>query len=185
MPIETKLSKTWRNRQLLIAAFLAGFAAWFCYDGWVGYPATNKAYEAHEKLKAEGREEEWPELSRTQGWRLQPPEHPYDTGQIRQQFVMAGVSLAGSLFALGLLGMNLKRQLRSDDEAVYGENGNRVPLDAITSVDRKKWDSKGIAIAHYEDNGRRRKLVIDDYKFAGGEDILKQVETHLAARDQS
>ena len=180
MRIETKLSATWRNRQLLLAGFLAAFGLWFVYDGAISYPNINKAFAAYEQLKAQGRESEWPEVSEQNGWRRKPPEHAYEDSQIRQQFMFAGVAFAGSLFALGLLVLNLNRKLQADDEAVYSEKGQRVPFSAITSVSRKKWDSKGIAVAYFQDNGRQRSLVIDDYKHAGGDQILKQVEERLA-----
>jgi hypothetical protein len=183
MALEATLSKTWRNRQLLISLFLTGFGLWFFYDGLIVWPNKNKAYAAYEQLKSEGREGEWPEYTRERGWERIPPKHPYEPEQISQQFILGSLALAGALFALGLLAVNSRRTLRSDEEAVYGETGKRVPLDAITDVNRKKWDSKGIAVALYEQGGRRRKLVIDDYKFTGGERILKQVEEHLTARN--
>jgi len=183
--VVAKLSKTWKNRQLMIAGFLAAFALWFIYDGAIGWPAKNEQHAAHEKMKEEGRVAEWPDYSRKQGWPLKPPDHAYDADQIRQQFYLAGFALAGSGVALALLVVCLPRTMRADDDAAYSPKGLRVPFSNVTAVDKKKWDSKGIAIAHYRENGDSKKLVIDDYKYQGADEILKRIEEHLGNQSPS
>lgn len=183
MEIEAKLSKTWRNRQLMIAAFLAAFGLWFIYDGALGWPAKNKVHAAYEQMKEEGRTTaEWEEYSRKMGWPRKPPEHAYDADQIRQQFYLAGLAFAGGATALVILFLSSKRTVRADEEAAYGEKNQRVPFSSVTAVDKKKWDSKGIAIAHYRSQDGAGKLVIDDYKYQGAEAILKRIEEHLENR---
>jgi len=59
----------------------------------------------------------------------------------------------------------VKRVLKTDDEAVYAPGGKRVPFESITRIDRKKWVSKGLATVVYSINGRRGKFILDDYKF--------------------
>ncbi len=179
METVARLSSTWRNRQLMIAGFLAAFALWFLYDGLIGYPAKHERFLAHQELVETGRVSEWPQLSREKNWPLKPPEHGYGPEKSREQFWMAGIALAGSTVALALLLLSLPRTIRSDGEAAYSDKGKRVPFSAVTSVNKKKWDSKGIAVAHYQANGSARKLVIDDYKYAGAEKILAQIEEHL------
>jgi len=49
-------------------------------------------------------------------------------------------------------------------------------------MDRRKWVSKGIAYALYEENGKKRRLCLDDHKFAGCEAIIKEAESRIAAR---
>ena len=172
MAIEATLSRTWRNRQLLIAGFLAAFGSWFFFDGLIRYPAMHRQYLDYQRMKDAGGENEW---------HGRVPEDKDEKDQT-QQLEWGGTAFAGALVALGVLGLNFNRRLRSDDEAVYSERGKRVPFSAFTGVNRNKWDSKGIAIAYYENGGKQRDLVIDDYKFAGAEEILKQIEAHLASK---
>uniref|UniRef100_UPI00389A29B9 hypothetical protein n=1 Tax=Stieleria sedimenti TaxID=2976331 RepID=UPI00389A29B9 len=40
-----------------------------------------------------------------------------------------------------------------------------MPIDAITKIDKRKWDAKGIAKIHYEVDGKKMKFVMDDFKY--------------------
>ncbi|MEQ1850660.1 MAG: hypothetical protein ABMA01_03610 [Chthoniobacteraceae bacterium] len=70
--------------------------------------------------------------------------------------------------------------LRSDDEAVVTPSGTRVPYASITSVDQRKWKSKGLATVYYTMEGAKRRFVLDDAKYEPEgldvilEDILKR-----------
>jgi hypothetical protein len=65
---------------------------------------------------------------------------------------------------------------------VTGASGERVPLDSIVEMDRRKWQSKGIAYAIYEEGGKRKRLTLDDHKFLGCEAIILEAEKRIAAR---
>jgi hypothetical protein len=56
-----------------------------------------------------------------------------------------------------------------------------VPLEAIHSVDRSKWDRKGIAWAHYDIPGAAGKILLDDFVYDrdGIDDIFDLVERAL------
>ena len=55
-------------------------------------------------------------------------------------------------------------------------------LDSIVDMDRRKWADKGIAYAIYEENGKRKRLTLDDHKFIGCEAIILEAEKRIAAR---
>jgi len=44
MQIESGITSWWRNRHLLFIGLLVAAAGWFGYDGWIKYPATNRAW---------------------------------------------------------------------------------------------------------------------------------------------
>ena len=164
-----------------IIAFCVGVGLWFIYDGAIAWPKQNAIFQEHEKFEKEGRKAEWPDFARSKGWDPQPPEKLHDAGDLKGQFVRATGILAG--LAVGTwLAMCWKRTLRSDADSVYGDTGKRVAFDEMKSVDRRKMDTKGIAVVIYERDGRKRKLVLDDYKYAGGEQILQEVEARLSAK---
>jgi hypothetical protein len=184
MPHQATLSKTWKNRQLIIGFALITLGAWFFYDGAVGFPKKNVRFHAFKELEEQGRQSEWAALADKNKWPRTIPEKEYKPVDLKGQFVLGGASTLGGLLALGLLLKSMNQNLRSDDEAIYGASGQRVPFSAITGFDRSKWDSKGIMFALYQQDGRTRRLVLDDYKFAGAELIIQQAEEHLAARQK-
>ena len=49
------------------------------------------------------------------------------------------------------------------------------------SIDKKKWDKKGIANLHYQENGRKKILTLDDFIYdrPTTDDILRQVEQRV------
>jgi hypothetical protein len=183
MPHEAHLSSTWKKRSWFIMAFFFGLGLWFLYDGWIGFPRQSEIYYAHQELENSGRISEWPALAKSRNWSLKPPEKAYSQMDITGQFVLGGISLLLGVLAVISYLVNSKRTVRSDAEAVYGPNGTRVPFSAMRSVNKSKWDSKGIAVVSYEENQRRRKLVVDDYKFAGADKILEEIEAHLQRRE--
>jgi hypothetical protein len=181
MTHQATLSSTWRNRQLVLSAALIALAAWFFYDGAIGFPKKNVRFRAYQELKKEGRESEWVATAEKNGWPRKLPEKEYKPVDLKGQFVLGGACLLAGFFAAGLLVSGFRQRLHSDDEAIYGASGRRVPFSAITGLDKRKWESKGIVVALYEMDGRKGRLTLDDYKFAGAEAIIKQAEENLAA----
>ena len=184
MEIVTTLSRQWRNRMLLQTAFFFGFGLWFFYDGAISYPQHNARISQFAAAKARGEANDWREFAGKRGWPGQDHPAPYSRGEIKTQFVLGAVSAEVGLmvFAWFLISRHLK--MTSDGQTVCGVRGQRVPLDVFVGVDRRKWDRKGIAYAFYEEVGKRRRLTIDDYKFVGGEDILKQIEEQIAKKKE-
>ena len=43
--------------------------------------------------------------------------------------------------------------------------GQSFQFDQVESLDKRKWRNKGIANVVYRDGARKRRFVIDDYKF--------------------
>lgn len=177
MAIQANISREWKRRMIFIAAFLFLLGAWFFYDGWVGYPKKNEAYFAYQELKEQRRIDEWPQLAQSRGWARRPPEKAFSPGDIQGQFFLGGLSMALAFAALIWMYANRNRQLRADDEAVYGPTGRRVPFSSITGINKRKWESKGIAVLQYQLDGKKGKLKLDDYKYAGAADILRDIET--------
>jgi hypothetical protein len=181
MALEATLSKTWKRRMLMITAICTGIGLWFYYDGAFGFPKKNEVFTAHQQFVEEGRETEWTGFARSKGWDPKPPERLYERADLIVQYLLGTVSLLGAFTAAAWLSMCWRRRLRSDGEAVFSDAGVRVPLSAMHRIDKRKWDTKGIAVVTYDDHGRDRRLVIDDYKYAGGDRILAQIEEHLGS----
>lgn len=79
-----------------------------------------------------------------------------------------------------------RRSVRADGDIIAGASGEKVPLDKIIEMDRRKWASKGVAYSIYtDDQGKRRRLCLDDHKFLGCEAIILEAETRIKARSPS
>jgi hypothetical protein len=187
MPVEARISPIWKKQKLFIAIFCLAISAWFFYDGVAGWPASNERWLAHDGFVTKKKLDEWPAYARGHGWVEQPPEKLYGSGDIIGQYVIAGLAFSIGILILTYWFTQRVRVLRMDEEAVYTASGTRVPFEAVTAVNRKKWETKGIARVRYTLEGRTREFVVDDYKFDTDptRQILEEIEKRLTARKAS
>lgn len=194
MEVHAKISREWRRRMLFLWAMVFGIALWFLWDGYVAWPAEAERYAAFrerfgEEVPAGGDEDapsaqvlrEWREWAAEQGYPEALPKER-TAADLGEQRMIGGTLLGLAVVFAAWIGWNHTRSLRAEGEVVISPGGRRVPLDAIVGMDRRKWDSKGIAYARYEENGRRRKLTLDDHKYAGAEAIVLEAERRLGNR---
>ena len=127
---------------------------------------------------------EWREFLAEHHQTANPPEDAYDSGKIYGQYAFGSLTAGVGLIILIYWATQIRRVLRTDDEAVYTPAGTRVPFGAITGVGKKKWDSKGIAKVRYELDGKSGEFVVDDYKFEAEptRKILAEIEEKLLAQ---
>ncbi len=187
MPAEARIAPIWKKQKLFVAVFFLALGAWFWWDGLVGYPRSNERYQAYENHKKEGRLPEWPEYAKSRGWVEKQPETLYTREQIVGQYVYAGICNALGIVLFLYWATQIRRTLRTDEEAVYTAAGTRVPFSAITGIGKKHWDSKGIAKVRYQLGGRQGQFIVDDYKFETEptRQILQEIEDHLLSRKPS
>ena len=164
---------------LLLTLFALGAGGWFFYDGYIGYPRQAERAREFQTFEREGRSAEWPAHAASKGWRTDHPGDPKTEADFAEQ---KHYGLGGVILALALAGYWLwseQRCIRLDGETITSPTGRQVRLDEIREVDRRRWDSKGIAVALYEREGERRRLIIDDYKYEGAVKILEEVDRRL------
>lgn len=153
------------TRFLLMGIAALGVMGWFFYDGGIKYPAQAVRAKAFLEIPAEERDEKWPVLAREKGWSIEDPGKPKTQFDIVVQFVMG---TAAGLVGLTML-INVWRSrgtwVEADDSGVTTSRGQRMEFDQVLSIDKKKWRSKGIAVVKYNDGGRTRKLVLDNFKY--------------------
>jgi hypothetical protein len=202
MEVDARISKEWRRRMLFMFFMVSCIAAWFLYDGYVVWPNEAERHvefvEIEDGLieagkieavehKAHGAEVNtalrlaWERHAKEAGYKRDIPKERTDAS-IREQRMIGWVMMTGSMmFGLWVL-WNHKLRVRAEGDVVIGTSGKRVELDSIVKIDRKKWDSKGIAYAIYEVDGKQRRLTLDDHKFKGCEAIVIEAETRIKAR---
>lgn len=184
MPAEAHISTTWKRQKLLVSLFVIAFGCYFFFDGFVTWPKSNVRWEAYEQFKNDNKLGEWPDFAQSKGWVEEQPHKFYKRSDIVGQYVCGTLLVVLGGIVLVYWATQIKRTVRTDEEAVYTAAGTRVPFSAITGVGKKKWESKGIAYIRYELDGRRGQFVVDDYKFDTdpSRTILKEIEAKLLSR---
>ena len=186
--ITARISKEWKRRMLIIIIATVGMGAWFLVDGLVGYPAsTARAVVYAELEKVHGAEtasldEAWKKSAVERGWPLSRPK-AYTEEQIRKQFVMAGITWLGSIAAMVYFVISLPKTTSLQGGIVHLPDGRKIPLDSIRSINKKRWESRSICDLTYEPQpGTTGKFILDDYKYAGADQILARIEAQAARR---
>lgn len=201
--VDAHISKEWRRRMLFMLFMVSTIAAWFLYDGYVVWPAEAGRHaefiEIEEAMVASGKIEEvvkkahgaevneylriaWERHAKEAGYKRDIPKERTDAS-IREQRMIGWVMMTGSaIFGFWVL-WNHKLSVRTEGDVVIGTAGQRVELDSIVAIDRKKWEKKGIAYAIYEVDGKQKRLCLDDHKFAGCEVIILEADKRIAARE--
>lgn len=172
---------------MAIAAF--GFGLYCVYDGAIAYPnqaeRANKYLEFKEAAEFGGSGDwraEWREYARAQGWPTGNPGEPKTPDDFKVQFAMAGLCAVVGLALLAKVLVSLGRWIESDGTAIKTSWGQTVPYDKVTAVNKKDWPKKGIARIRYQDNGRQRKFVLDNFKFVREQTdkIMRELEDHIS-----
>ena len=128
----------------------------------------------HGRMSTEGWHKLWLEFTAARRMPDSPPEHvsvpgkiAFDAKKLREQAVMGSVSAVLALGAAFVLLRTLRRRIVADDEGLSMQDGLRVEFRSLDRLDKRKWQSKGLAYAWYDDNGKSRKIRIDGLTYGG------------------
>jgi hypothetical protein len=166
-------------RFIFIGLTLLGMAGWFLYDGAVTYPKQFDRAHKYEELLKEGKVDQWPTVATENGWPTDKPKNEIDS-QI--QYIFAGILGALGLWCLLIVWLARGRWIEGTKTGIMSSWGQSLNFDDVISLDKKQWRKKGVAKITYQDGNRRRRFVIDDYKFereATGQ-ILRNLEDRLS-----
>jgi hypothetical protein len=166
----------------LITVMCLGFSGWFLYDGVVAYPAQRVRALKYQELEKEGRLIEWKQVAAEQGWPEEQPGEPKHEIEIRAQLVYSAVmAVPGVIFAV-LVFRARGRWIELDETGFRTSWGQQFEVSQITQLNKKKWQAKGIVKVYYEEEDRRRRLVLDDCKYDPDPTaaLLREIESRLA-----
>lgn len=158
-----------------------GFSAYCVYDGAIGYPYKIERATEYNRLKEADRADEWEAFALEQGWSTDLPGKLYTQYDIYMQYIMAAAAGSVGLAFLTVFFRSKGRWIEADAEGVTSSWGGGFRFDQVVGVEKRKWKDKGIARVHYQDGTKRRKFVLDNFKFERflTTDILRRVESHL------
>jgi hypothetical protein len=194
MDVVARVSKEWRRRMLFMFFLIFGIAAWFFYDGYILWPDEAQRHIEYLEIKdtliesgvAVDRESTsvrlaWERHAREMNYMRNIPRERTD-GDIKEQRVIGWAMMIVALLHGVWIAWNHTRQVSAEGDIVIGVSGERVEIDSITAIDRKKWKSKSIAYGIYEEGGKPRRLCLDEHKFRGCETIITEADRRIKAR---
>lgn len=156
----------YRNARYLIVALVLGAGLWFAYDGFIGYPRRQQNYIHATKAQQANME--------------MPPNNL--AVQLQRRLAFALLPLAPILLCFFLY--RSRGVYRLSGDMLYVPGHPPVPLDSITTLDKSKWDRKGIARAEYQlPTGQSGRLTLDDfiYQREPTDKIVERIEMCLRA----
>ena len=186
--MRANFQKNYLMRYAALATVCLLMAAWFGYDGLVGYPAQLPAAAAFDQIKeldAAKRNERWKQITTDKNL---PKETPKKTAeQLRSdivgQYFWGGLNLLVGLPALILWLRSRGAWVESSDGGLTTSWGQTLQFSQVTLLDKKKWQRKGIAKATYSPGGggQSKLFVFDDFKFEREPlgQMLRDLEQHL------
>ncbi len=115
-------------------------------------------------------------------------EHPYDAGQIREQWIVFGICSVLAAIAAFFLLRTLNRSISADGEAITTQQGKRIPFADLKTLDLRKWDTKGLAFIDYDGSSGKGKIRIDGLTYGGfkkendepAERLMRQIRSHFS-----
>lgn len=171
MALRAEFQKNYLMRYAALAGVCLFMAAWFGYDGFIGYPQKlqyARAYDELRSLDAAERSEKWKEVVASHGWPKDIPTKKASEieDDIVGQYFWAGINLLAGVPALFLLLRNRGAWVEETEEGLRTSWGQSLRYGDVTQLDKKKWERKGIARASYQVAGEgSRVFVFDDFKF--------------------
>lgn len=169
------LSSAWLMRFGLMFVMMGVGGVWFSYDGWVVYPLDNQRWEEYQKVK--DIPNQWEAVAAEKGWSAEVPEIKHTDESMTTQ---RGIGIACSVIAVILLIwilLSMTKKVAVDEQGIR-VGGAVIPYGAVKNIDKSRWDNKGIAVVRYQHEGKDGSVTIDDYKYKGGEAVLKTIEQH-------
>ncbi len=181
MQLTAKSSKSFLFRLSLLALFCIGGSLWFLYDGTVTYPQQRQRALKYIEMKENDQLDQWRTYAAEQGWPTDDPGKPKDEIDFYKQYVLAGIVAPFGLLFLFLLIRACRRWIELNETGIRTSWGRQLKFDQIVALNKKKWKTKGIAKIIYSDNGRKRRVVLDDCKYAvePTKAILLEVESRI------
>jgi hypothetical protein len=170
MGLRANFQKNYGMRYLLLAGGCLFAAAWFAYDGLIGYPAKlapARAYDALSELDGAEKQTQWKKIAAEKNWSTSAPDKTAKEieDDIFGQYVWGTLALIAGLPALFFFLRTRGSWVERTETGLTTSWGQSLDYSKVTQLDKKKWAAKGIAKAWYQESGAPRRFVFDDFKY--------------------
>lgn len=192
-PFVAHAGKTYRRYRYIMFILMVGFGLAFMYDGFVRYPRHNRDWDAKEKQidavlsRSSDDTTKHADLAKLRAeQKVMPKRHPdFD---LKLQRVL-GCGLPPVATCILILWLRRSRgEYRLENDTLHVPGYPPIPLVTINSLDKTKWDRKGIAFATYMlPNGKTGTVRLDDFIYEAYpiRDMVKCIEESIIARAQA
>jgi hypothetical protein len=161
------------RRFLIIGLAALAFAGWFFYDGAIKWPQERERILAHDKLAEEVKgedprvfQERWRAITKERSWPISVPQgEAKSDGEILGQFVLGSLAALVGLWLLWGVWRARGQWIEQTENGLTTSWGQNLNYDQVLAIDKRKWRNKGIAKIRYQDGGRKRRFVLDNFKF--------------------
>ena len=130
----------------------------------------------------------WREYTKERGFNASPSEEPYSAQKIREQWIVFWICSALTLIALFFLLRTIRRSISVDGESIANQTGKRVPFSDLTTLDLRKWETKGLAFIDYDGASGKGRIRIDGLTYGGfkkendepAERLMRRIRDHFS-----
>ena len=149
----------YRVTRYIMVVVLFGYGIWSIRDGFFRYPRENA------EAKAAGKDV-----------------LPHAALDVPFNQVIGVLLPPLSIFMLIYSLRRSRGEIRFDGQTLNAPGHPPVPLDAITAVDQRLWDRKGIAYVDYELPDRKGRITLDDFIYERGpiDEMHKRITEYIA-----
>lgn len=109
----------------------------------------------------------WQEYSGENGMNVTPKEQPFDAGKIREQIIVFWTCLSLFVITLFFLLRTLRRSIKAEETGLITVKGKLIPYSEMTTLDLRKWDTKGIAFIDHKGTSGSGRIRIDGLTYGG------------------
>jgi len=191
MSIRADSNSKFLRRFLLIAAVCFGYVIWGSYDALVKGPKELEKANIYWTVNSDGASVpryassggEWTKIAKEKGWDIGQPKTPAGAkGFLYFNYALVAVCLvAGGLATYKFLKTN-NTWIEADTKNFKSSWGPSFAFDEIKSIDKTKWERKGVAKITYDIGQGEQLFVLDDFKYLREETdtILYNIEQTLS-----
>jgi hypothetical protein len=160
-PIVARAGSYYRRMRYIMVTLMVGVGCWFLYDGFVGWPRQNARYDEIVRRQMAAPENS-PDRAAASAELKKHGARREDHELLTQKIIGFGLPVASVAYLLFILHRS-RGEVRFDNDVIHAPGHPPIPLTAITDIDKRLWDRKGIARISYEADGKSGVLTLDDF----------------------
>lgn len=189
-PLVAHSGQTYRRYRYVMFVLMVGFGCWFLYDGFIVWPGHNEKYKAVEarvqllEVKVRDNPQARKDMDDALAELKRIPKKHSDFDLLLQRVLGFALPPVATCFLIMWLRRS-RGEYRLENDTLYVPGYPPVPLTTIDSLDKTRWDRKGIAFATYKlANGKTGIIRMDDFIYEAHpiRDMVKCIEESILAR---
>ncbi|QEG22851.1 hypothetical protein [Mariniblastus fucicola] len=172
--LRAEVNPNFKYKFLLIGVIALAVGLYHFIDPIFVYPKMRPASEAYELLKTQLKgddgelQRQWATMAESNNWTEGSPKYSpaeLTTNTLYSYFIGFLFTFVAGIPCLLTFFRCLGQWIGVEGDQLVNAKGQKVAFDQIETIDKSKWEKKGIAKLAYSENGVAKSFVIDDLKF--------------------